>query len=329
VSISAETRKLLLDGRIYDCRPGETVLDALQRQKVEVPHLCRHQICLTCMMRSLGGAPPSASQTNLRDTLRIQHFFLACGCHPERDMEIAFTSETVGIMARAQVTEINRLNSFVSEVTFQCDPPLHYRGGVFMTLFNGNNIGNRFPISSPSSGRLTGKLDIQVQRTPGGVFSEWVHTSLCVGDVLSACGATGELFFEIGNPRQTLLLAGWDGGLGALIAVMQDAFENEHAGTIYLFHGVEDKEHLYFVEELREVTDRFKRFHYVPCVRTGTPVEACASGDIQANVERLLPDLSGVKVYLCGPRNEVHALQRRAYLAGAAMKDIRTDVTNT
>jgi ferredoxin-NADP reductase len=198
-----------------------------------------------------------------------------------------------------------------------------------MTLFNGNNIGNRFPISSPSSGRLTGKLDIQVQRTPGGVFSEWVHTSLCVGDVLSACGATGELFFEIGNPRQTLLLAGWDGGLGALIAVMQDAFENEHAGTIYLFHGVEDKEHLYFVEELREVTDRFKRFHYVPCVRTGTPVEACASGDIQANVERLLPDLSGVKVYLCGPRNEVHALQRRAYLAGAAMKDIRTDVTNT
>lgn len=28
VSISAETRSLLLDGRIYDCRPGETVLEA-------------------------------------------------------------------------------------------------------------------------------------------------------------------------------------------------------------------------------------------------------------------------------------------------------------
>ena len=96
-----------------------------------------------------------------------------------------------------------------------------------------------------------------------------------------------------------------------------------------MFQGAEDKEHLYFVEELREVADRFKRFHYVPCVRTGAPVEACASGDIQPNVERMLPDLSGVKVYLCGPRNEVHALQRRAYLAGAAMKDIRTDVTNT
>lgn len=82
----------------------------------------------------------------------------------------------------------------------QCEPPLHYRGGQFMTLFNGNNMGNRFPISSPTSGRLAGKVDIQVQRIPGGVFSEWIHTSLRAGDVLSACGATGELFFEFGDP---------------------------------------------------------------------------------------------------------------------------------
>jgi hypothetical protein len=54
------------------------------------------------MMRSLGGAPPRASQTNLKDNLRTQHFFLACGCHPERDMEIAIASETVAIKARAQ-----------------------------------------------------------------------------------------------------------------------------------------------------------------------------------------------------------------------------------
>jgi NAD(P)H-flavin reductase len=79
-------------------------------------------------------------------------------------------------------------------------------------------------------------------------------------------------------------------GLGALIGVMQEAFENDHAGTIYLFHGAEDKEHLYFVDELVEVADRFKRFHYVPCVRTGAPVEAGASGAIQANVEHILPN---------------------------------------
>ncbi len=326
--ISAETRNLLLGGRIYDCRPGETVLEALLRQKVAVPNECRHQVCLSCMMRSLGGAPPSASQTNLSDTLRTQDFFLACGCRPECDMEIVIASETVAIMAWAKVVEINRLNPFVSEIVLQCEPPLHYRGGQFMTLFN-DNMGNRFPISSPSRGRLAGKVDIQVQRIAGGVFSEWVHTSLRVGDVLSSCGAAGELVYEFVNPGQTLLLAGWEGGLGALIGVLQDAFENDHAGTIYLFHGVEDKEHLYFVEELREVADRFRHFHYVPCVRTGAPAEACANGEIQANVEQILPDLSGVKVYLCGPRNEVHALQKRAYLAGAAMKDIRTDVTNT
>lgn len=171
-----------------------------------------------------------------------------CGCYSEPDMEIAIAWETAAIKARFQVAEINRLNPFVAEVVLHCEPPLHYRGGQFMTLFNDKNMGNRFPISSPTSGSLVGKVDIQVQRIPGGVFSEWVHTSLRVGDVLPSCGATGELFYEIGSPRQTLLLAGWDGGLGALIGVMQDAFENDHAGTIYLFHGAEDKEHLYFVE---------------------------------------------------------------------------------
>ena len=114
MSISAETRNLLLDGRIYDCRPGETVLEALLRQNVAVPNACRHQVCLTCMMLSLGGAPPSASQTNLKDNLRTQHFFLACGCHPERDMDIALhlgdgCDQGAGSGHRDQQAELLRL----------------------------------------------------------------------------------------------------------------------------------------------------------------------------------------------------------------------------
>jgi hypothetical protein len=33
-------------------------------------------------------------------------------------------------------------------------------------------------------------------------------------------------------------------------------------------------------------------------------------------------------VFLCGAKNEVHALQRQAYLAGAAMNDILLEVIN-
>jgi ferredoxin len=47
----AAPTQLLLGGNIYTCQPGETVLDALLRQGVSIPHDCRKQICLTCLMR--------------------------------------------------------------------------------------------------------------------------------------------------------------------------------------------------------------------------------------------------------------------------------------
>ncbi|MGO9234738.1 MAG: 2Fe-2S iron-sulfur cluster binding domain-containing protein, partial [Methylocella sp.] len=112
---NAETRRLLLGGGVYDCRPEETVLDALLRQGLAVPNSCRRQICMTCMMRALNGSPPAESQTNLPDSLKARNFFLACNCRPERNMEITFTAETVGEAAPAKVDELNALCPFILE----------------------------------------------------------------------------------------------------------------------------------------------------------------------------------------------------------------------
>jgi ferredoxin-NADP reductase/ferredoxin len=322
-------KKLLLSGKIYDCRPEETVLEALLRQKVEVPNICQHQVCLSCMMRSLSGPPPSDAQINLKEALKIQHFFLACGCRPERDMEIALADEIIAVQATARVTELNRLNPHVLELVLECDPPSHYRGGQSMTLFNRDGIGKGFPIASPTSARLSGRIELHVERIQGAYFSEWIHNSLRVGDVLTACGATGELFYGVGCPRKPLLMAGWNGGLGALIGVMQDAFENEHVGPVYLFHGATDEDHLYFVDELREIGEKFPNFHYVPSVEQGSAPDGIARDAVHSLATRLLPDhLSGWMVFLCGSRAQVHTFQRQVYLAGAAMSDIRLEVTS-
>lgn len=112
-------RQLLLNGKVYDCRAEETVLDALLRQHVDVPYSCRQQVCMSCIMRCLNGSPPSASQINMKQTLRVQNNFLACGCYPERDMEIALPKELVVHQVSAEVMELNRLNSVVLELVLQ------------------------------------------------------------------------------------------------------------------------------------------------------------------------------------------------------------------
>lgn len=141
---------------------------------------------------------------------------------------------------------------------------------------------------------------------------------------------TGELTYEIGDPRRTLVLAGWNGGFGALIGIMQNAFENSHTGEIHLFNGVSDPDHLYLFEEMREIGQQFQNFRYLPCIEDRTTpaadADGCARGTVAAHVRRLLPSLSGARLFLYGSRSEVSTLQRQSYLSGAAMKDIRTDL---
>ena len=181
-------RTLLLNGKTYDCRPGETVLDALLRQNVPVPHSCMKQTCFSCMMQSLNGTPPIKAQRNLKETQQLQTNFLACACIPARDMEIVLNSEKLITQVSCKVVEINRLNPAMIELVLQLE---------------------------------------------------------------------------------------------------------QHVD-----------------------------FHYVPCVRQGPLPDGGYLGEVQEAVAKKFTDLSGWRVFLCGNRNQVHAVQRNSYLAGASMADI-------
>ena len=323
-----KNRNLLLNGKVYDCQSGETVLAALLRHKVDVPYACQKMTCMSCMMRSLNGTPPAKSQQNLKETLQLQNNFLACGCIPHRDMEIALPHEVLTQQVTAEVVELNALSPVVLGLVLQCDTPIDYHGGQSILLLNYEQIGKSFSIASPGSARTSGRLDIHVERIPDGSFSEWMHSKLKVGDQLIVSGVSGELFYTPGQPQQPLLLVAWNGGLGALIGLIQDAFEQEHSGPVWLFHGVSDSEHLYYCEELKEIPDYFSNFQYIPCINQNSVPKGCQQGTVNQVMQQKLANLSGWKVFLCGDREQVHKIQRHAYLAGAGMRDIYLEVTS-
>jgi len=169
---------------------------------------------------------------------------------------------------------------------------------------------------------------VHVERLKGGAFSEWMHSSLKIGDKLHVCGVSGEMFYLPGHPAQPLLLVGWHCGLTALIGIVQDIFESGHTGAVYLFHSADSDEHLYYISELREISDYFPNFHYIPCVQQGFVPDGGHLGEVDQIIANTLPDLTGWRVFLCGKRNQIHTIQRYAYLAGAAMKDIFLEVTS-
>src|SRR5690606_17154052 len=70
------------DGKAIGIRPGETVLEGLERAGLNVPSSCRAGACQFCMLKAVDGAVPPNSQKGLKPQLRASGHFLACICRP-------------------------------------------------------------------------------------------------------------------------------------------------------------------------------------------------------------------------------------------------------
>jgi len=244
-------------------------------------------------------------------------------------MEIVINEEKLTTqVVVSEVIEINRLNQKMLELVLQCEMPIDFYGGQSALILNDEDIGKKFSIASPSSAKTSGKMEVHVTDIKGSPFSEWLKNKLEIGNKLYVCGVSGELFYVPGRPEQALLLVGWQDGLTAMIGIIQDIFESKHAGPVYLFHGVDVKEDLYLEMEIREITDYFPNFHYIPCVEKGDIPQGGYCGTVDKIVSQLLPDLSDWRAFLCGTRKQIHSVQRYAYLAGARLKDIYLEVTS-
>ncbi len=310
---------LNLNGEEFSCRLGETVLEALIRQKVDIPYACRQQVCQSCLMRSLNGAPPPDAQQNLRDTLKKLDYFLACACVPTRNMEIALM-ETITKEVPADVAQIEYLNADVMSIFLQCEQPLDYHAGQTIILMNEEKIGKSYHITSASSEKESGTLEIHVPLIAGSYFSEWLHQDLTVGDRVYVCGPMGSHFYSADTLQQPLLMMADGYGLSPLVGILQDALEAGHNGPIFLFHSAKTAQNLYLVDDLQELGRYCSNLAYYPSTILEQP--PYLTGNANTLALQTLPDLSNFRVYICGPSHFVRQAQKEVYLSGASTKEI-------
>ncbi|MGR8935617.1 MAG: 2Fe-2S iron-sulfur cluster-binding protein [Gammaproteobacteria bacterium] len=311
--------KVTLFDEEYSCRAGETVLDALLRQKADVPYACRQQVCHSCLMRSLNGAPPPEAQQNLRDTLKSLDYFLACACVPTRNMEIVPQDNIVKELA-ATVVQKEKLAARVLSITLRCAQPMDYRAGQTVILMNSDKQGKSYHISSVSSEKESGIIEIHAALTADSFFSEWLSSELASGDDVTICGPMGHHFY-IAEPNQRPLLFIADGfGLSPLIGILQDALEAGDSRPVYFYHSAKCGEDLYLVDDLCELANYCPSFFYQPS--TLNRDEKFTTGSAGALALQNFAALNDFRVYICGSSFFVKQTQKDVYLKGAATKDI-------
>lgn len=306
---------------VYECAPGETVLEALTRQSVKIPSACRAGACQTCLMRALKGAVPAVAQAGLKSTQVAQGLFMACSCRPEQDLEIALP-ESLGINLLAQVTHLEVLNQDIMAVRLRPQSPLEYRAGQFIRLYKDPEQSRCYSLASVPE--LDDTLEIHVRHVPGGVVSGWVHQALAPGAQVQMTPSSGQCFYVPGKSTQPLLLLGTGSGLAPLYGIVRDALHQGHEGAVWLYHGSATAAGLYHVSALQQLQRRYSHFHYVPCV-SGQSQAGMRFGNVLEVALADHPDLGGWRVFLCGHPDMIKNARMQSFLAGAAMTDIHAD----
>lgn len=97
---------ILYQGKEYQCREGETLLDAMLRQGVDFPFSCRNGICHVCMHRAESGPIPEEAQKGLSPEQREDNRFLPCKCSPSGDMHISPATGPVTVASKSKETRV-------------------------------------------------------------------------------------------------------------------------------------------------------------------------------------------------------------------------------
>ena len=313
--------RIAFSGNVFDATPSETILEALLRRNVDVPHSCRKGMCLTCMMRVTQGEAPASAQDGLSETLRDQGYFLACQCVPAADMTIAAPDEAA-IYGRARVLAVEALAPSIRRVLIEPATPVYYHAGQFINLRRRDGLMRSYSLASVPT--LDPYLELHVKRRPGGLMSHWICDDLQPGESLDIQGPNGACYYLPGRADQPLLLIGNGSGLAPLIGIARDALNDGHRGPIRLYHGSHYASGLYLRELLADLADRHANFEYHPCT-SGETAAGCRDGRADSVAFADNGDLKGWRVFLCGHPDMVQGGNRIAYLAGADAADIHAD----
>jgi CDP-4-dehydro-6-deoxyglucose reductase len=301
---------------------NETVLDALLRSGVEVPHACRSGVCRSCTMVASAGDVPESAQAGLREVERRQGMFLACLCRPEGDLELRDIDEQALVGAR--VVEVVHLSDSVVRLRLQVDEPFPYEAGQYLSLRRRDGLTRSYSLASVPSEPW---LELHIRRMPEGRMSTWAYHELRPGMQVTVRGPYGSCCYVADQPEAPMLLVGVGTGLAPLWGVMRQALAAKHSGPITLIHAAAEPNNLYMREELRELARAHPQLRIRSCVLRGGggELEERAVDALALELLRESGNAAAHLAYVCGDAAIVQRVRRGLFMAGMSARRIFVD----
>ena len=322
--------KIEPSGHQFTTQPGESILDAAERQGIPLPYGCRNGMCGSCAGTLLSGAVSYPDEMGEFSEGSPDDRCLTCQAVPSSDVTLRIqeieTQEEIEVRTLpCKVEKMEQLAHDVMRVYLKLPESqrLQFLAGQYLDFLLDDGRRRAFSIANaPHDDAL---IELHVRHVPGGDFTEYVFHDMKVGSIQRIQAPLGGFFLREASERPLVFMAGGT-GFAPIKGIIEHALHIGVDRPMHLFWGVRSERDLYLSSLPAEWAERHPNLRFTPVLSEPGPGWKGAAGWVHEAVLAAHDDLSPFDLYMSGPPPMVFAARDAFVAAGLAEDHMYSDV---
>lgn len=304
--------RVSLDGGVhFECRAGESILDAALRGGFALPYGCSNGRCGLCKCHVVSGSTiPLEAELALNQAELDRGFVLLCRRSAESDVGLAISALARELppkrLSPARIDSLEKMSSRVMKIVMRTPPSVDFQF-IPGQYINVTTRGGAYRSYSLAKGPAEdGKLEIHVSYVPGGLMSEYWFKKAKREDLLQVSGPHGTFFWRGDLERQHIFIATGTGiaPINAVLSEMIALTEGKAVRRPILIWGDRTEDDFYLnVDQFRPYVD------FVPVASRASNSWSGAKGYVQHELQSRFETLDDAVVYVCGNPEMIDAVK--------------------
>ncbi|MBX9841488.1 MAG: 2Fe-2S iron-sulfur cluster binding domain-containing protein [Xanthobacteraceae bacterium] len=205
--------------------------------------------------------------------------------------------------------------------------PFSFLPGQFLTYsaeIDGKLVRRSYTIASSPSQSVY--VETTIKREDFGVFSDYMHDKIKVGDLLDVTAPSGVFTFE-GSEAESVVLIGGGVGITPLMAAIRYLTDTTWPGDIYLVYGARTSADFIFRDELEYLQRHHANLHMAATMTraAGTSWVGPEGPITKEFLAQVVPNIAQRRVHLCGPPGMMAAMRKCLADLGVPDAQIKTE----
>lgn len=301
----------------FACEQGETVLDAAERQGIELPYACRKGVCGNCCGQVLAGQlVPGTAGGSAEAGIHSPDEHLFCRAQAASDLLIRPRHwQRLDPNARKKLSaKVFRITRSAPDVTvlqlrFASGVRVKFKAGQFLQVVLPG--GQRRSYSMANAPHENDGVQLHIRHVDGGLFSEGILSTLKAGDTLQVELPHGDFWLREDSERPLLLVAGGT-GFAPIKSILDHMVRRKLHRPVTLYWGSRTPAGLYASDTVARWQQQLPGLQYIPVVSRPAPEDQWAGriGRLPAAVAQDARRLESYEVYACGAPAMIVALRK-------------------